>query len=87
MCQEVSTCRYDASKDLWSSCCGDGSHGEAETEETDGGNRQKSTTSMSLFMDACGLAVEEELSTIATQYWAERVWTRTWHITNKMKRG
>ena len=34
----------------------------------------KSTTSLSLFMEAFGLEVEEELSTIATQTWAEGVW-------------
>ena len=32
---------------------------------------KKSTTSLSLFMEAYGLEVEEELSTLATQYWAE----------------
>ena len=34
----------------------------------------KSTTSLSFFMEASGLEVEEELSTVATQYWAEVVW-------------
>ena len=32
----------------------------------------KSTTSLSLFMAAYGFEVEEELSTMATQYWTER---------------
>ena len=32
---------------------------------------KKSTTSLSLFMEAYGLEVEEELSTLAAQYWAE----------------
>ena len=36
---------------------------------------KKRTTSLSLFMEAYGLEVEEELSTMATQYWAEGVWT------------
>ena len=36
---------------------------------------KKSTTSLSLFMEAYGLEVEEELSTMAVQYWAEGVWT------------
>ena len=40
---------------------------------------KKSTTSLSLFMEACGLEVEEELSTMATQYWAEGVWTGKWY--------
>ena len=35
----------------------------------------KSRTSLSLFMETYGLGVEEELSTTATQYWAEGVWT------------
>ena len=65
-CQEVATCMYDASKDLESPCSGDGSHGEVEIEETDGSSRQKSATSLSLFMEAHGLEVEEELSTMAT---------------------
>ena len=32
---------------------------------------KKSTASLSLFMEAFGFEVEEELSTMATQYWAE----------------
>ena len=36
---------------------------------------KKSTTSLSLLMEAYGLEVEEELSTMATRYWAEGVWT------------
>ena len=39
---------------------------------------KKSTTSLSLFMEAYGIEVEEELSTMATQYWAEGVWTGKW---------
>ena len=39
------------------------------------GAGKKSTTSLSLFMEADGLEVEEELFTMATQYWAEGVWT------------
>ena len=35
---------------------------------------KKSTASLSLFMEVHGLEVEEELSTLATQYWAEGVW-------------
>ena len=40
---------------------------------------KKSTTSLSLFMEAYGLEVEEELSTLASQYWAEGVSTGKWH--------
>ena len=36
---------------------------------------KKSTISLSLFMETCGLEVEEELSTLATRCWAEGVWT------------
>ena len=36
---------------------------------------KKSTTSLSWFMEAYGLEVEEELSTLATQNWAEGIWT------------
>ena len=44
---------------------------------------QKSTTSLSLFLEACGLEVVEELSTMATQYWAEGAWTGKWHHEEK----
>ena len=40
---------------------------------------KKSGTSLSLFMEAYGLEVEEELTTLVTQYWAEGVWTRKWY--------
>ena len=36
---------------------------------------KKSTTCLSLFMEAFGLDVEEELFTVATQTWAEGAWT------------
>ena len=39
---------------------------------------KKSTTSLSLFMGAHGLEVEDEISTTATQCWAEGVWTGKW---------
>ena len=42
------------------------------------GAGKKNTTSLSLFMEAYGLEVEEELSTMATQYLAEGVWTGKW---------
>ena len=37
------------------------------------------TASLSLFMEAYGLEVEEELSTVATQYRAEGVWMEKWY--------
>ena len=36
---------------------------------------KKGTTSLSLFMEAFGLEVEEDLSTLATQHRAEGVWS------------
>ena len=44
---------------------------------------KKSTTSFSLFMEAFGLEEEEELSTMATQYWAEGAWTGKWRHEQK----
>ena len=35
---------------------------------------------MSLFMEVYSLEVEEELSTLTTHYWAERIWTGKWHL-------
>ena len=45
--------------------------------------RKKSTTSLSLFMEAYGLEVEEELSTLATQYQADGVWIGKWRHEQK----
>ena len=39
---------------------------------------KKSTTSLSLFIEAPGLEVKDEISTMATQYWAEGAWTGKW---------
>ena len=44
---------------------------------------KKSTTSLSLFMEAFGLEVEEELSTMATQTRAEGTWSGKWHTEQK----
>ena len=53
-----------------SSCSGDSSNGKIQIEETYGSSssRKKGTASLSLFMEAYGLEIEEELSTVATQY-------------------
>ena len=59
----------------WESIQWDGSKEKVEIEETDG----SSTTSFSLFMGACALEVEVELSILATQCWAEGVWIGKWH--------
>ena len=39
---------------------------------------KKSTTSLSLFMEAHGLEVEDEISAMATQFRAEGAWTGKW---------
>ena len=39
---------------------------------------KKSTTLLSLFMETYGFEVDEELSTLVTQYWAAEVWTGKW---------
>ena len=44
---------------------------------------KKNTTSLSLFMEAFGPEEEEELSTLATQYWAEAVWIGKWCLHQK----
>ena len=50
----------------------DGSYGKVVIEEEMAAAQgKKGTTSLSLFMEAFGLEVEEDLSTLATQYWAE----------------
>ena len=48
---------------------------------------KKSTTSLSLFVEAYGLEEEEKLSTMATQFWAEGVWTGNWSHEQKKKLG
>ena len=44
---------------------------------------KKSTTSLSLFIEAFGLEVEEELSTMATQAWAEGAGIGKWYTEQK----
>ena len=39
---------------------------------------KKSTTSLSLFMEVYGLEVEDEISTMATEFLTEGVWTGKW---------
>ena len=66
-CQEVAACRHDATR-TW------GAHavGMSPTEmlklrrQMAAAAGKKSTTSLSLFMEAHGLEVEDEISTIAT---------------------
>ena len=54
---------------------GFGPYRKIEVEEAEAAGK-KSTTSLSLFMEAFGLEVEEGLSTLATQYWAEGAWMK-----------
>ena len=83
-CQEVDASRYGASKDLGSPCGWDVSHGKMKNCEDIWQQQQaKSAQPLSLFTEAFGLEVEEEDSTVATQYWAEGVWTGTWRREQK----
>ena len=87
--QEVVTSGYGASKDVESSCSGD-----SPTERLKlmrhmaaaAAAGKKSTTSLSLFMEASGLEREEELSAMATQTGAEGVWIGKWHTEQKKKK-
>ena len=63
-------------------------HGKVQIEEAHGSScRQKEYNLIRLrcpfFMEAFGLEVEEDLSTQATQYWAEGVWTGHWYCEQK----
>ena len=44
---------------------------------------KKSKTSLSLFMEAYGIEVKEDLPTLATQYWAEGVRIGKWRHEQK----
>ena len=44
---------------------------------------KKESTSLSLFLEVCGLDVEEELATVTTQAWAEGVWIGKRHTERK----
>ena len=48
---------------------------------------KKSTTFLSLFMETYGLEVEKELSTMATQYWAEEEYGHENGVTSQKKLG
>ena len=88
--KKFASCGHDASNDLESPCSVDVSHGEVQNKKTDGSccSNQEVRLSLSLFMEAYGFEVEEELSTMATQYWAEGVWTGTWrHETKRRVEG
>ena len=68
--EEVAEDGPGASESVGSACSGNGAHREVKIE--------KESTSLSLFMVVYGLEVEEELSTMATQAWAEGVWIGKW---------
>ena len=74
--QEVATKGYGTSKSMESAYSGDLTPTERLKlrRQMAAAAGKKSTTSLSLFMEATGLDVEEDLSTLATQYWAESVW-------------
>ena len=70
-----------ASKNVESPRSGDGYHGEVEIEETDGSSSRQKEFDFSVLVLGSILLVEvdEELSTLATQYWAEGAWTGKWY--------
>ena len=84
--QEVVTGGHGASKDLVSSCS---SHGKVKTEETGGSSSGQKEYDLPVFVhgSASGLEIEEELSTLATQNWAEGVWTGNMVSRHKEKLG
>ena len=47
------------------------------------GAGKKESTLLSLFLEVYGLEAEEELSTVATQAWAEGVCIGKWHTEPK----
>ena len=74
--QEVAACGHDASKNVEGAFSGDGSTERFKLRrQMAAASGKKSTTSLSSFMETFGLEVEEELSSLATQTWAEGVWT------------
>ena len=82
------TCRYDASKNLGSPCSGDASFAKVKLRRqmpTAAG--KKSTTYLSLFMEHTAWKWEKELSTTATQYWAEGEYGHESGVTSKKKLG
>ena len=79
-CQEVDKRGNGASKDLGSPWSGFGPYRKLELRtQMTAAPGKKSTTSVSFFMEAYGFEVEEELSTLATQQWAEGIWTGKWN--------
>ena len=68
-----------------SACSRDGSYGKVKIQEADGSSREKKGRDLVvfLFMEAFGLEVEEDLSALATQYWAEGVWIGKWPVEQK----
>ena len=73
-CQEVVKSGHGARKDLESPCW-DGSQDRPKLRRQLAAAGKQSTTSLSLFMEAYGLKLEKEHSTLATQCWAEGIWT------------
>ena len=70
--KKVAACGYGASKNVESPCSREPSTERFKLRrQMAAAAGKKRTTSSSLFMDAFGLEVEEELFTMATQYWAE----------------
>ena len=69
---------------MGSACSADGSYAKVKNKETDGSCcGQKEHDVPFLVHGSIGLEVEEELSSMATQFWAEGVWTGKWSHVQK----
>ena len=76
--------RNGTSKNVGSKCSGDGSHRIfLRRQMAAAAVVKKNATSLSLCMETFGLEVEEDLSTLATQTWAEGAWTGEWPVEQK----
>ena len=84
-CQEVATCRYDASKDLGSPCSGDVSHGEVKLEKTDGSSSRTKRVRPPCLCSWKHMASKSKRSfpPWPLSSWAEGAWTVKWHHEQK----
>ena len=77
--EEVVKNESGISESVESACSGNCANRKVKTEEADGSSRrQEGSTSLSLFLEACGLEVEYELPVMATQTWTDGAWIGKW---------
>ena len=76
---------YGASKDVERACGGGGPCRKINIEETDGGSSRQIEYHFTVCVHGSifGLEVKEEMSTLATQCWAEAVWIGKWCLEQK----